>query len=105
MTIYIEILVIVVLILFFFMWTFWKGITDWFYAWRYKKNNDRKNRKQGEELNRGGNTNSSGSSLDIPRPTQPERRGVLPPTEANTIRKDSNGSRKANFVSLFRRKG
>jgi hypothetical protein len=112
MKIYLELLIIGILFLMFFLWAIWKNITDFLYKWRYKKQNERREQRKDEGRSEeergtkldGGEPILESTSDSIPRPSQLERRELLPTTNPDVVRKDSNGSGKSSFITRIRRR-
>jgi hypothetical protein len=101
MNLYIELLIPLAVIALFFIWALWKNITDWFYAWSYKRNNDKN--KRGKELG-GGKLGIESTTNDISRPSQPGEPELLQTTDVNSVREDSSIFGKPSFFSRFKRK-
>jgi len=106
MNVYIEFVMIGAIILVFFLWAVWKNITDWFYRWRYKVNNEKRKRREEERREELGRRKPEleSTSDSIPRPSQPEGEQLLPTTDVNSVGKNSKLSGKSRIFSRINRR-
>ena len=104
MNIYLEVLIIIILMVIFILWKLWYSISTKRLLKKYNPT-DNKTKKGGVFDKRGiGITEPriDDTTINLPRPEQPEGRELLPQTDISDVGEDSNSTGE-NSSSLRRR--